>query len=193
MNRMLALIPKRRSVQVALTTVGLVVLVGAPSAFAWPQADYAGAAASASHRLKIQRVSDRGWSNPPTQAGSGPGYGPSGYGPPGPPPPNWQPDRPGASMYDKRNAAYWGAAAAAGAIGLNAINSWALQNSGPPPGYDSQGMMAPVSTLPDPNELGPRHPRPAPGPDAIGSPSPTRLPEQSGCYTAGPQLICPNY
>ena len=168
---MLVSLSNRRSAQRALTTVALVVLLGAPSASAWPPVGSARAQASASNDVPVQQVGDRGWGGAP---------------------PSWPVGRPGASIYDKRRAADWGAAAAAGAIGLDAIDTWALQNVGPPPGSMYPGPAAPVSARPDPNEIGPRQPRPEPGPDAIGPPSPTQIQESGGCYTTGPDLICPN-
>ncbi|MGX1306903.1 hypothetical protein AB7M35_001623 [Amorphus suaedae] len=149
--------------------------------------------ADAPHARTIQRVDDRGWSRSPSRAGPDGGYGaPSGGQQPfNAPPANWQADRYSPSMYDKRDAADWGAAAAAGAVGLDAIGDWAWRNSGPPPGYGVPYGTAPASTQPDPDEIGPREARPDPGSDSIGPPSPTRT-RASGCYTLGVNLVCPN-
>ncbi|MDQ0314054.1 hypothetical protein [Amorphus orientalis] len=178
-----------RAARRAVAGAAIALTIAATPALAWPTTAPADTGASASTGPDILLVGDAWGARP------GPAYGPPrpGHRPPGPPPPNWRPDRPGWSMYDKRGAADWGAAVAAGAVGLDAIDNWSMQNSGPPPGYYDQ-LPSSYSSEPDPNELGPSHPWQQPGADAIGPPSPTQqVPEQSGCYTSGPQLICPNY
>lgn len=186
------LVTRGRAARRALTVVGGVLLLGMASASAGPLSVSAGVLASASQTVSIQLVADRGWGGPAAPPGARPGYGrPGDTGGGGQPSPNWQADRYSPSMYDKRDAADWGAAAAAGAVGLDAIGDWAWRNSGPPPGYGVPYGMAPASTQPDPEEIGPREARPDPGSDSIGPPSPTRT-RASGCYTLGVNLICPN-
>lgn len=188
---MRAFTPGFRLTRLALTAAGLAVLIAAPAASAGSLAPHGRAAAYAPPAHLIQRVDDRGWSRSPSRPWPDQDYGAPGRGqqPFNAPPANWQADRYSPSMYDKRDAANWGAAAAAGAVGLDAIDNWAWRNSGPFPGAGDPDGPAPAPASPD--EIAPPQARPGPGPNSIGSPSPTQT-QASGCYTLGADLICPN-